>query len=369
ERMLATVEPILAGLNVKFRLLEAVGEDHSSVVRKAVEYGTGATVAIKCIVKANLDALHWEALGREIDFLRQLKHPHIISLDSVYGDVDRFYLVTEYMAGGELFDRIVEQSYYGESDARAIVRLILDAVKYCHDHNIVHRNIKPENFFLLSATDNTTVKLGGFGCAALAPDDLSLTAPYGTPSYVAPEIIRHKAYGKPVDIWSLGVVTFILLCGYQPFFGDTNIELFTRIRAGRFDCPDDLSADAQDFLAKMLAVNPAERYTVDQLANHIWLTGENGATAPLPHTLEKLKQFNIRRKFKGAACAVIASNIFRKHRRHGVPSGVKREPNNNAHDLPHSKSRDRLNIDTLTTTHPPESPTRSWFRSVRILPG
>ncbi|KAF0688081.1 hypothetical protein As57867_020176, partial [Aphanomyces stellatus] len=109
ERMLATVEPILAGLNVKFRLLEVVGEDHSSVVRKAVEYGTGATVAIKCIVKANLDALHWEALGREIDFLRQLKHPHIISLDSVYGDVDRFYLVTEYMAGGELFDRIVEQ--------------------------------------------------------------------------------------------------------------------------------------------------------------------------------------------------------------------------------------------------------------------
>ncbi|KAG9402813.1 hypothetical protein AC1031_006360 [Aphanomyces cochlioides] len=215
-------------------------------------------------------------------------------------DREDVYLVTEYMAGGELFDRIVEEAYYCEDEARKIVRVLLDALKYCHDMHVVHRDLKPENLFLASPTDNTTLKMGDFGFAAYAPEP---TLTCGTPSYVAPEIIAGQPYGKPVDVWSLGVITFILLCGSPPFHGPTHIELYSSIRSGVYECPKDLSTDAQDVIAKMLVVEPTRRSTVEQLLNHPWIASDASKT-PLTRTIEELRKFNMQRKFRSSVRVV-----------------------------------------------------------------
>ncbi|ETW06221.1 CAMK/CAMK1 protein kinase, variant 2 [Aphanomyces invadans] len=262
---------------------------------------------------------------------------------------------------GELFDRIVEQEYYSESEARTIVRLILQALKHCHDHDIVHRDLKPENIFLGSATDHTSVKIGDFGYAATATD-LTLTTSCGTPSYVAPEILLHLPYGKPVDVWSAGVITFILLAGYMPFHGTTQVELFARIKTADYDCPDDLSADAQDFLTKMLVAAPSERYTVDQLLSHVWITGSVVPTYPLAKTRDELRRFNVRRKLRASVRAVQATDTFAKvHKVHtdGVDDCVD-------HHAAFLELPTTFVVSKDTTPHLPSA--RSWFRSMRVHP-
>ncbi|KAH9157571.1 hypothetical protein AeRB84_000613 [Aphanomyces euteiches] len=278
---------------------------------------TGKTFAIKCIRRHDLDAKHMEFLGQEIDFLKMLNHPHIISLEAVYVDREGVYLVTEYMAGGELFDRIVEEAYYCEDEARKIVRVLLEALKYCHDQHVVHRDLKPENLFLASPTDNTTLKMGDFGFAAYAPEP-TLRGTCGTPSYVAPEIIAGQPYGKPIDVWSLGVITFILLCGSPPFHGSTHIELYSSIRRGVYECPKDLSTDAQDVLAKMLVVEPTGRSTVEQLLDHPWIASDASKT-PLTRTIEELHKFNMQRKFRSSVRVVLLvflMDFFKRHAWH-----------------------------------------------------
>ncbi|CAK4076689.1 unnamed protein product [Aphanomyces euteiches] len=297
-------EPILHDIQSHYAFGQTLGEGSFSIVKAAVQATTGKTFAIKCIRRHDLDAKHMEFLGQEIDFLKMLNHPHIISLEAVYVDREGVYLVTEYMAGGELFDRIVEEAYYCEDEARKIVRVLLEALKYCHDQHVVHRDLKPENLFLASPTDNTTLKMGDFGFAAYAPEP-TLRGTCGTPSYVAPEIIAGQPYGKPIDVWSLGVITFILLCGSPPFHGSTHIELYSSIRRGVYECPKDLSTDAQDVLAKMLVVEPTGRSTVEQLLDHPWIASDASKT-PLTRTIEELHKFNMQRKFRSSVRVIQA---------------------------------------------------------------
>ncbi|RHZ31378.1 hypothetical protein DYB31_010623, partial [Aphanomyces astaci] len=304
DATVATSHPILTDIHAAYAFGPTLGRGAHSEVFAGLDKTTGTPVAIKAIAKIGLDQFYLDALGHEINYLYQLRsHPHIIRLHAVYADTDQYYLVTEYLAGGELFDRIVEQEYYSENEARALVRLVLQAIKHCHDHDIVHRDLKPENIFLASASDNTSVKIGDFGYAVVAAES-TLTTACGTPSYVAPEILLHEPYGKPVDVWSVGVITYILLVGYMPFHGNTQVELFSRIKHAEYDCPDDLSPDAQDFLSKMLVVAPVERYTVDQLLCHVWITGTVVPTFPLTKTREELRKFNLRRKIRAGVRAV-----------------------------------------------------------------
>ncbi|RHY31646.1 hypothetical protein DYB32_003297 [Aphanomyces invadans] len=318
-----------------YNLGKRLGSGAFAVVREGVHKGTGSKYAIKCIQTSSLSTADVQGLRQEIAILKQIlqgaaygKAVDIWSIGVItfillcgyppFHDDNPKHLFAAIKAGSykfespywdgisataKLFIAAMLEIDVGVPEARTIVRLILQALKHCHDHDIVHRDLKPENIFLGSATDHTSVKIGDFGYAASATD-LTLTTSCGTPSYVAPEILLHLPYGKPVDVWSAGVITFILLAGYMPFHGTTQVELFARIKTADYDCPDDLSADAQDFLTKMLVAAPSERYTVDQLLSHVWITGSVVPTYPLAKTRDELRRFNVRRKLRASVRAV-----------------------------------------------------------------
>lgn len=237
-----------------------------------------------------------------------------MSLQSEY-----YYLVTEMMVGGELFDRIVQKEYYNEKEARDLCKILLSSIKYCHDCNVVHRDLKPENLLLTSKEDNANIKIADFGFAKrldMVDDGDGLSTACGTPGYVAPEILEGQRYGSSVDIWSIGVISYILLCGYPPFTHENHNVLFKMIKKAQyeFDSPywDHVSDDAKDFIQRMLVVDPQQRWTATQLMNHTWIVGDDVSTVPLQSAINELKRFNARRKFKAGVHATIATVRVKK---------------------------------------------------------
>ncbi|KAL7686053.1 putative phosphorylase kinase, gamma catalytic subunit, protein kinase-like domain superfamily [Plasmopara halstedii] len=320
----------------QYTLGKVIGSGTFSVVRIAVHKPTGQRYAIKCIKRDGLVAEDIEALTTEVAILKQMNHPNIMILHDFFVEDKFYYLVTEYMEGGELFDRIVEKSFYNEREARDLVKLLLEAIKYCHDANIVHRDLKPENLLLTSKDDDASIKLADFGFAKRTEiDNDGLVTACGTPGYVAPEILEGKPYGKTVDIWSIGVITYILLCGYPPFHDDNHNALFKKIKKGhfQFDSPywDHVSDDAKDLVTQMLVVNPEKRATVDQLLTHRWVTGTEVATVQLTSALEELRRFNARRKFKAAVSTVSTTVGFSK--KYSKSHSLQQSPPDEAVDL------------------------------------
>lgn len=316
-----TVSPKTTGnpnsFEEQYALGKVIGSGTFSVVKESVHKPTGQKYAIKCIKRDGLTVEDIEALTTEVAILKQMNHPNIMILHDFFQEEKYYYLVTEFMEGGELFDRIVEKSYYSEREARDLVKLLLESIKYCHDANVVHRDLKPENLLLTSKDDDASIKLADFGFAKkIEFDSAGLVTACGTPGYVAPEILEGHPYGKAVDIWSIGVITYILLCGYPPFHDDNHNALFKKIKRGKFqyDSPywDHVSDDAKDLINKMLVTNPAERWTAAQLLEHKWVTGKEIATVQLTSALEELRRFNARRKFKAAIRTVQATNALSK---------------------------------------------------------
>lgn len=296
---------------------KTIGSGTFSVVKEAIHKQTNQKYAIKCIKRKGLSEEDIEALTTEVAILKQIHHPNVMILHDFYSEEQYYYLVTEYMEGGELFDRIVEKSYYSEKEARDLVKLLLEAIKYLHDHDVVHRDLKPENLLLTSKDDDASIKIADFGFAKkINFDGDGLSTACGTPGYVAPEILEGKTYGKSVDIWSVGVITYILLCGYPPFHDDNHNALFRKIKKGKyqFDSPywDHVSDDAKDLIKRMLVVDPAERDTAEKLLQHPWITGNEVATVQLTSALEELRRFNARRRFKAAVNVVQAANKLTK---------------------------------------------------------
>ncbi|ETW06246.1 CAMK/CAMK1 protein kinase, variant 1 [Aphanomyces invadans] len=299
------------GFTDQYKLGETLGTGNFSIVREALHKPSGQRYAIKCIKKSGLSNDELEALTTEVAVLKQMKHPNIMILHDFFSEPDWYYLVTEYMDGGELFDRIVDKSYYSEREARDLIKLLLEAIKYCHECNVVHRDLKPENLLLTSKLDDASIKLADFGFAKRVDmHDEGLKTACGTPGYVAPEILKGAAYGKSVDIWSIGVITFILLCGYPPFHDDNHQALFRKIRKGEFafDSPfwDAISDDAKHFIKQMLVVDNKKRATAAQLLEHPWIVGSQVSTLQLSSALDELRRFTARDKLKGAVRAIMA---------------------------------------------------------------
>ncbi|CAN0016914.1 unnamed protein product, partial [Phaeothamnion confervicola] len=232
-------------------------------------------VAIKCVSRETMTVRAEEELRREMKIMIELEHPHIIRLIDFFQTPDKFYLVVEKVEGGELFDRIVVKQFYTEREARDLVRVLLSAIAYCHARSIVHRDLKPENLLLVSREDDTSIKIADFGFAERFTESL-LQTQCGTPGYVAPEILMRKPYGAPVDMWSIGVITYIILGGYPPFH-DTNQQtrLYARIKRGLYRFHDeywkDVSPEAKDLIARMLVVEPEQRITAAQALEHPYL--------------------------------------------------------------------------------------------------
>ncbi|POM72051.1 Calcium/calmodulin dependent protein Kinase [Phytophthora palmivora] len=300
-----------------YTLGKVIGSGSYSVVRESVHKKSKQKFAIKCIKRSELSEEDDEAIQFEVSILQQMKHRHIMTLEEFFVEPEYYYLVTEFVGGGELFDRIVEKTFYTEKEARDLVKILIDAIKYCHDQNVVHRDLKPENLLLMSADDDASIKLADFGFAkTVTKDDSGLVTTCGTPGYVAPEILEGASYGKPVDIWSIGVITYILLCGYPPFHDDSQPLLFKKIRKGKYyyDSPywDNVSTDAKEFISKMLVVNPKDRASAGELLEHKWITGTDVATVPLTSALTELRRFHARKKFKAAVHSVQATISMNK---------------------------------------------------------
>lgn len=220
---------------------------------------------------------------------------------------DRIYLVLELLEGGELFDRIVEKENYSEKEASEAIKPIVDTIRYCHQLGIIHRDLKPENLLYQTDDENSQIKVTDFGLARFCQGELATTA-CGTPNYVAPEIIAGQGYGKEVDYWSIGVIIYIMLCGFPPFFHENNQQLFQMISKGEFEFTspywDDVSDLAKDLISKLLVVNPAQRLSGDGILAHPWIKGEGTPRTQMPSVVERVKSFNARRKLKKAGTMI-----------------------------------------------------------------
>ncbi|KAH9246213.1 hypothetical protein BASA81_016247 [Batrachochytrium salamandrivorans] len=298
----------------QYQMRGVLGEGSYSVVRKATDNFTNAQVAIKVVDRKKLTPEDEVALRIEVEILAKLRHAHVIQLYDWYGAPSTYYLALEYMQGGELFERIVQREFYSEYDAKEVVLVLTRVLQYLHvQHKICHRDLKPENILLAShdsSNDADGIKIADFGFAKPFGNN-ELTSACGTPGYVAPEIISGKSYGASVDVWSVGVITFILLCGYPPFYSANQKDLFKLIREGRFkfESPywDKVSGDAKEFITNCLKVHVADRYTVNDMLQSKWLVQE-AKRDDLRSALLELKKFNARRKLRAAIKAAIAAN-------------------------------------------------------------
>jgi len=237
----------------------------------------------------------------EVDILRQVHHPNIIELKEMFETPTHIYLVMELVTGGELFDRIVDRGSYSEKDACKIVKEMLDGVLYLHSLGIVHRDLKPENLLCANKETNSGIKIGDFGLSKIIPPDahMKLTTACGTPGYVAPEVLKCEGYGKAVDLWGCGVIMYIILCGFPPFYEDNNALLFEKIMNGNYSFPspywNNISNEAKDLIRHLLCVDPEKRYTAEGALQHSWIKSASD-TLVSTQTLDKLKGFNQSRK-------------------------------------------------------------------------
>eukprot|EP00531_Pseudo-nitzschia_arenysensis_P015637 CAMPEP_0116121086 /NCGR_PEP_ID=MMETSP0329-20121206/3514_1 /TAXON_ID=697910 /ORGANISM="Pseudo-nitzschia arenysensis, Strain B593" /LENGTH=354 /DNA_ID=CAMNT_0003614885 /DNA_START=92 /DNA_END=1156 /DNA_ORIENTATION=+ len=300
--------------NEVYKLGKQLGEGAFSVVKEGSKRSTGESYAIKIVTKAKLSKEDEVALKDEIDVLQDMEHRHIIRLYDVFEEPQHYFLVTEKMMGGELFDRIVQKSYYNEREARDTCLVLFSAIQYCHKKKVAHRDLKPENLLLTSENDDSDIKIADFGFAKRVTKPKSLTTQCGTPGYVASEILEGKPYDTQADMWSIGVIVYILLGGYPPFIESNQRTLFRKIRKGQYEFHDEywsqVSEDAKDLIRNLLTVNPDERYTSYKALNNKWIGADAKKLAgqDLGTNLAQFKKFNAKRKFKAAVSTVMAAN-------------------------------------------------------------
>ncbi|XP_062305865.1 calcium/calmodulin-dependent protein kinase type II delta 1 chain isoform X11 [Osmerus eperlanus] len=291
----------------EYQLYEELGKGAFSVVRRCMKISTGQEYAAKIINTKKLSARDHQKLEREARICRLLKHPNIVRLHESISEEGFHYLVFDLVTGGELFEDIVAREYYSEADASHCIQQILESVSHCHQNGIVHRDLKPENLLLASKLKGAAVKLADFGLAIEVQGEQQAWFGFaGTPGYLSPEVLRKDPYGKPVDMWACGVILYILLVGYPPFWDEDQHRLYQQIKAGAYDFPspewDTVTPEAKDLINKMLTINPVKRVTATDALKHPWIC-QRSTVASMMHrqeTVECLKKFNARRKLKGA---------------------------------------------------------------------
>jgi carbon catabolite-derepressing protein kinase len=274
----------------KYQVLQTLGEGSFGKVKLAQHITTGQKVALKIINRKTLAKLDMQGrVEREILYLRLLRHPHIIKLYDVIKLKDEIIMVIEY-AGKELFEYIVQRGKMPEGEARRFFQQIIAAVEYCHRHKIVHRDLKPENLLL---DDKLNVKIADFGLSNIMTDGNFLKTLCGLPNYAAPEVISGKLYAGPeVDVWLLGVILYVMLCGRLPFDDEFIPALFKKISNGVYTLPNYLSAGAKHLLTRMLVVNPLNRITIHEIMEDAWFK-EGIEDYLLPPDLSKTKHKKI----------------------------------------------------------------------------
>ncbi|KAK2717385.1 calcium/calmodulin-dependent protein kinase type II alpha chain-like isoform X8 [Artemia franciscana] len=290
-----------------YELKEELGKGAFSIVKRCVQKATGLEFAAKIINTKKLSARDFQKLEREGRICRKLQHPNIVRLHDSIQEESFHYLVFDLVTGGELFEDIVAREFYSEADASHCIQQILESVNHCHVNGVVHRDLKPENLLLASKLKGAAVKLADFGLAIEVQGEQQAWFGFaGTPGYLSPEVLKKEPYGKPVDIWACGVILYILLVGYPPFWDEDQHRLYAQIKAGAYDYPspewDTVTPEAKNLINQMLTVNPAKRITSTEALKHPWIC-QRERVASVVHrqeTVDCLKKFNARRKLKGA---------------------------------------------------------------------
>jgi len=276
-------DPQLSALTDEYEVLELIGTGHFAKVRKGRHKRSGELVAVKIITKPAPHKM--KMLKAEVDIMTKLNHPNVVRLHKVVDTETKLYLVMELLTGGELFDRIVAKGHYTEGDAQTLTRTIVKTMHYLHSQGVAHRDLKPENILLATPAEDAAIKITDFGLSRLIDEATLMTTACGTPGYVAPEVITHEAYSTQIDMWSVGVIVYILLCGFPPFYGENDAQMFRKIRTAnyKFLSPywDNISADAKDFVAKLLMVDPNRRMTAQEALKHKWIMGSQVSTRNL----------------------------------------------------------------------------------------
>ncbi|XP_063996796.1 calcium/calmodulin-dependent protein kinase type IV [Pogoniulus pusillus] len=311
-----------------FELECELGRGATSIVYRCRQKGTQKPYAVK-MLKKTVDK---KIVRTEIGVLLRLSHPNIIKLKEIFETPTEISLVLELVTGGELFDRIVEKGYYSERDAADAVKQILEAVAYLHGNGIVHRDLKPENLLYATPAPGAPLKIADFGLSKIVEDQVTMKTVCGTPGYCAPEILRGCAYGPEVDMWSLGIITYILLCGFEPFYDERGDQyMFKRILNCEYDFVspwwDDVSLTAKDLVKKLIVLDPKKRLTTLQALQHPWVTGKAANFAHMDNAQKKLQEFNARRKLKAAVKAVVASTRLGSASSHSAHDSNKHSSN------------------------------------------
>jgi len=300
-----------------YQMIKVLGEGASCKVMLVKHLPSGLMNALKVLLK--VEEQNRGLWQNETRILQQLRHPNIVELFAAFEDSQSFCIVTSFCQGGELFDRVRVGSF-SEQMASALARQMLQAVQYCHQHHVVHRDLKPENFVFDTPAEDSSMRLIDFGCARLVQDHEDLHDFAGSPYYVAPEVMTDGPHSgrlwKCADMWSVGVMIFLFVCGYPPFNGRNTREIFATIQRGKFRFPvsregdTPLSKEVQDLIKSLLCMDPTRRLTADEALKHPWIAGEVAPSAPLPiEVVESIKAFQSQCQLKRAVARALAARM------------------------------------------------------------
>jgi len=288
-----------------------LGQGTYGSVSKATNRSTGATRAVKTMAKKDIkNEARYKA---EINIMKKLDHPNIIKLFETFEDLKNTYLVLELCTGGELFDRIIDQGFFTERGASTLMKQILQAMHYCHSHHIMHRDLKPENFLFATKTPESPLKVIDFGLATTFEKKDEAKTKAGTPYYVSPQVLK-GCYSHKCDMWSCGVMMYIIICGYPPFFGDTDSEILNKVKTGTYDFPQEdwgqISREAKDLIQKCLEMDEGKRISAEMALKHAWIGKAPSYDKPMSSkVMTNFKQFRNQNRMKKLALTAIAQQL------------------------------------------------------------
>ena len=302
-------------LEDKYEIIKEIGSGGFSRCLEVKNKTTGLLFACKELPKKKLS--DYEGLMREVNLMIKLDHPNIIKLYEVYENENNIYLIMELCTGGELFDRIVDNTekeiQFTEKQAAEIFKQMMSAINYCHKNGIVHRDLKPENLLYLTKDENSPIKVIDFGMSKRFDSKHFMSEKVGTAYYISPEVLQGK-YDEKCDIWSAGVILYIIICGYPCFNGEDDDEIFAAIQKGKIAFPspewDDISEDAKELIKKMCC-SPKKRLTAEQVLNETWVkdNAPRAGKALLPLKVDPFKNYSNSNKLRKAVLTYIASRL------------------------------------------------------------
>ncbi|KAJ4772397.1 Calcium-dependent protein kinase [Rhynchospora pubera] len=303
----------------RYSLGQELGRGEFGVTRLCTDNQTGEIYACKAISKRRLRTeADYAEVRREVDIMRRVARggveERVVRLKEAMEDYEFVYLIMELCEGGELFDRIVARGHYSERAAANVFRTIVEVVQLCHEQGVIHRDLKPENFLFANTSEDSPLKAIDFGLSVFFKPGQQFTEVVGSPYYMAPEVLK-RCYGPEVDVWSAGVILYILLCGVPPFWAENDEGIAQAIIRGKYTLEREpwprVSENAKDLVQKMLDPNPYRRLTAKEVLEHPWL--KNANLAPNislgEEVRSRLKQFSAMNKFKKKALRVVASHL------------------------------------------------------------